>query len=359
MHVVIVGGGVIGTSLAAALGDRAEVTLLEREELGAGTTAASMAMLHRQQVPVSAYDQRLRRFAREEYDSLDVSPTRIGSLYVAESEAFAADLRETAADLAERGIETRYLEPAEIADFGINPSEVVGGIHTPEEGYFDPDELVARFAERARDAGVAIRTGVEVTDVEPAEGVVETESGSIEADAVVNAAGPWAPEVDRMVALEYPLRHTRGPILSLETGSDRPKPFSLFERGLYSRSRPGGLYVGRFATDFAEGERLDPDASLTVDDEFRREVEEFASTVPAIDGAPTAEEWVGVRTVTPDGRPLVGETGIGSYFVATGMSGLGVTLAPAVARLLADLLAEGTRDDLLDPLDPGRFAEGR
>ncbi len=121
MHVVIVGGGVIGTSLAAALGDRAEVTLLEREELGAGTTAASMAMLHRQQVPVSDYDQRLRQFAREGYDSLDVSPTRIGSLYVAESEAFAAELRETAADLAERGIETRYLEPAEIADFGINP----------------------------------------------------------------------------------------------------------------------------------------------------------------------------------------------------------------------------------------------
>lgn len=358
MRVVIVGGGVIGTSLAATLGNRAEVTLLEREELGAGTTAASMAMLHRQQVPVSAYDQRLRRLAREGYGSIDVSPTRIGSLYVAESEAFAAELRETAADLTERGIETRYLEPAEIAEFGINPSEVVGGIHSPEEGYFDPDELVARFADQARGAGVEIRTGVEVTDVDPAEGVV-TENERIEADAVVNAAGPWAPEIDRVVDLEYPLRHTRGPILSLETGSERPEPFSLFERGLYSRSRPDGLYVGRFATDFAAGERLDPDTPLAADDEFRREVEEFASTVPAIEGAPTAEGWVGVRTVTPDGRPLVGETEVENYFVATGMSGLGVTLAPAVARLLADLLADGTYDDLLDPLDPGRFADER
>jgi sarcosine oxidase, subunit beta len=355
MHVVVVGGGVVGTSLAAALGDRTEVTLLERGELGGGTTAASMAMLHRQQVPVSAYDQRLRRFAREEYGSLDVTPTSIGSLYVAESEAFAARLRETADALVEEGIETRYLEPAEVAEFGIEPDQVVGGIHTPEEGYFDPDELVERFAERARDAGVTIETGVEVTDVEPAEGVVAG-GERIEADAIVNAAGPWAPEIDRMVDLEFPLRHTRGPILSLETSSDGPEPFSLFERGLYTRSRPGGLYVGRFATDYDEGERLDPDTALAVDDDFRREVEGFASTVPAIEGAPTTEEWVGVRTVTPDGHPLVGETEVENYVVATGMSGLGVTIAPAVARLLADLLVDGARNDLLEPLDPGRFA---
>ncbi|WP_336345710.1 NAD(P)/FAD-dependent oxidoreductase [Halalkalicoccus ordinarius] len=354
MHVVIVGGGVIGTSLAAALGDRTEVTLLERGELGGGTTAASMAMLHRQQVPVSAYDQRLRRFAREGYDSIDGSPTEIGSLYVAESEGFAAELREAEERLNEEGVDTRYLEPVDLDEFGIAPSEVAGGMYTPEERYFEPEELVARFAERARDAGVEIRTGVEVTDVDPGEGVV-ADGERIDADAVVNAAGPWAPEIDHAVDLEYPLRHTRGPILSLETGADRPEPFSLFERGSYCRSRPEGLYVGRFATDYGEGERLDPDATLEVDDAFRDAVEDFASAVPAIEGAPTAEEWVGVRTVTPDGHPLVGETEVESYFVATGMSGLGVTLAPAVARLLADLLVEGTRNDLLEPLDPGRF----
>lgn len=355
MHVVIVGGGVVGTSLAAALGGRAEVTLLERGELGSGTTAASMAMQHRQQVPVRPYDQRLRRLAREEYGSFDVSRTRIGSLYVAESEAFAGELREVAEQLNGEGVETRYLEPADLDEFGIVPSAVAGGIHSPEEGYFDPDELVARFAERARAAGVEIRTGVEVTDVDPGEGVV-ADGERIEGDAVVNAAGPWAPEIDRMAGLEYPLRHTRGPILSLETGPERPEPFSLFERGLYCRSRPDGVYVGRYATDFADGERLDPDTSLAVDDEFREEVEEFASTVPAIEGAPATDEWVGVRTVTPDGRPLVGETEVEGYVVATGMSGLGVTLAPAVARLLADLLVDGTRSDLLEPLDPGRFA---
>lgn len=358
MHVVIVGGGAIGTNLAAALGNRAEVTLLERGRLGAGTTAASMAMLHRQQVPVSAYDQRLRRFAREEYGSLDVSPTRIGSLSVAETEAFAAELREATERLNEERVDTRYLEPAELEEFGIAPSEVAGGMYTPEEGYFDPEELVAAFAERARDAGVSIRTGVEVTDVDPGEGVVAGNE-RIDADVVVNAAGPWAPEIDRMVGLEFPLRHTRGPILSLETGADRPEPFSLFERGLYCRSRPEGLYVGRFATDYGEGERLDPDATLEVDDAFREAVEGFASAVPAIEGAPTMEEWVGVRTVTPDGHPLVGETEMENYVVATGMSGLGVTLASAVGRLLADLLVDGTRDDLLEPLDPDRFADGK
>jgi glycine/D-amino acid oxidase-like deaminating enzyme len=357
MHVVIVGGGVIGTSLAAALGGRTGVTLLERGDLGAGTTAASMAILHRQQVPVDPYDQRLRRFARERYEPVleDVASTRIGSLYVAETEGFAAVLRDAADDLTSEGIDTQSLEPDGVAEFGIAPEGIVGGIYTPSEEYLAADELVAWFAERARDAGATIETGVEVTDVDPVGGVVETSSERIEADAVVNAAGPWAPEIDHMVDLEFPLRHTRGPILSFETGPDRPKPFCLFERGLYCRSRPDGVYVGRFATDYADGERLDPDASLSVDDDFHESVERFACAVPAIEGASVTEEWVGIRTVTPDGRPLVGETRVKNYFVATGMSGLGVTLAPAVARLLADLLVDA-HDDLLDPLDPGRFA---
>lgn len=354
MHVAIVGGGVIGTALAAELAGRAEVTLLERGSLGGGTTAASMAMVHRQQPAPSEYDQRLRDLAWKRYEPHlpDLTHTRVGSLYVAETESFAAQLSEAAPVLCELGVETEYLGPEELSDFGVE--EGLGALYTPDEGYFEPDELVRQFAARARERGARIETGVEVTGIDPGERVeIATAEGAVTADAVVNAAGPWAPEIDRLVGLEFPLRHTRGPILSLDC-SRRPEPFTLFECGLYCRSHGEGLHVGRFATDFEAGERLDPNERLSVPESFREEVREFAETVPAIAGAEGIEEWVGIRTVTPDGRPLVGETEVGNYHVATGMSGLGVTLAPAVADLLADRLLGDDRE-LLEPLSPARF----
>ncbi|MCH7659657.1 MAG: FAD-binding oxidoreductase [Euryarchaeota archaeon] len=356
MHIVIVGGGVIGTALTAALSDRTEVTLLERGSLGEGTTAASMAMIHRQQPIPTNYDQRLRSLAWEQYrpDLDELTHTRIGSLYVAETETFADQLCEAAPALAECGVETAFLTDDDLSKFGID--EGIGGIYTPEEGYFEPDELVEFFAARARERGARLETGTEVTGIDPGEPVtVQTADDRIEADAVVNAAGPWAPAVDRLVGLDFPLRHTRGPILSFETGSTKPRPFTLFERGLYCRSHSEGLYVGRFATDFAEGESLDPDERRAIPEEFHEEVREFATAVPAIAENPILDEWVGVRTVTPDGRPLVGETSVEGYYVATGMSGLGVTLAPAVADLLSDQLS-GTDRELIEPLSPARFA---
>ncbi|MEM4779946.1 MAG: FAD-dependent oxidoreductase [Halalkalicoccus sp.] len=355
MHMAIVGGGVIGASLAAALAGRADVTLLERGVPGGGTTAASMAMVHRQQPVPREYDQRLRALARRKYEPhLDtLVHTRVGSLSVAETEAFADRLREAAPALCEYGVETEYLGGEELSAFGIE--NCLGGIYTPDERYFEPEELVEQFAARARERGANIETGVEVTGIDPGESVaVETGEGTVTADAVVNAAGPWAPEIDRLVGLDYPLRHTRGPILSFSCPK-RPEPFALFERGLYCRSHADGLYVGRFATDFEAGERLDPDASLRVPESFREDVREFAGTVPAIADREAIDEWVGVRTVTPDGRPLVGETDVEGYYLATGMSGLGVTLAPAVADLLADRLF-GADPELLDPLAPARFA---
>lgn len=357
MHVAIVGGGVVGTSLATALTGRtgiSEVTLLERGSLGGGTTAASMAMVHRQQPAPTEYDQRLRDLAWDGYEPhLDeLTHTAVGSLYVAESEGFAEQLREAAPALCEFGVETDYLDTAALSAFGVEVG--VGAIHTPDEGYFEPDELVERFSIRASERGARIETGVEVVGIDPGEEVgIDTSEGKLVADAVVNAAGPWAPEVDRLVGLEFPLRHTRGPILSFSSPID-PEPFTLFERGLYCRSHPEGLHVGRFATDFEAGERLDPDETLSVPESFREEVRELAGTVPAIREGEEIEEWVGVRTVTPDGRPLVGRTGVENYHVATGMSGLGVTLAPAVADLLSDRLL-GTERELLDPLSPARF----
>lgn len=346
MHVAIVGGGVVGTALAARLAAApdAEVTLLEREALGSGTTAASAAVFTWQDAHPSAFAHRLRERAWETYGPLVADGTldfeRVGALTVAETGSYAADLREAAATLRGFGLGAETLGADGLEARGVAGGAYRAGLFTPEEGYFDPGQVVAAFADRATADGADLRTGVAVTDVRT-DGAgalgVETADGSVEADAVVNAAGPWAPRVNGFVGVDAPLRHTHGPILVLEGGDPTERPFTMFESAKYLRPvGDDGAFVGRYETEYANGAPLDPDDADPVDDAFRAEANALVeSAAPDLRGATVADEWVGLRTVTPDGLPLVGETGVPGYFLAAGMSGLGVTFAPAVADALA------------------------
>lgn len=364
MHVVIVGGGIVGTTLAARLAaeDAVRVTLCERDALGSGTTSASAAIFMTQQPDPTAYDDRLRRRSWETYGPLvedgTLSYERVGQFTVAESAAYADHLRDAVAPLREFGYDAEWLDAADLPDFDLAVSDHVGALYTPTEGYFDVDELVQHFAQEARDRGARIREGDGVLDVRTdEEGVtaVETEAEVIPADAVVNAAGPWAVEVNDFVDVDAPLRHTVGPILVVE-GDEHDVPFAVFESKRYVRPvGSDGAYVGKYLTEYDDGEVLDSDAPTDVLEAFHDEAFDFlAASVPALADADVVDEWVGLRTVTPDGRPIVGESSVDGFYLAAGMTGQGVTLAPAVADVLAASIA-GDGSELGDHLAAGRF----
>ncbi|MFC7166360.1 NAD(P)/FAD-dependent oxidoreductase [Halospeciosus flavus] len=364
MHVVIVGGGVVGTAAAATLAEHpvTDVTLLERDDLGGGTTAASAAVFTTQQTLPRRVDHRLRQRAWETYEPAvergELSYERVGLLTVAESEGYAVDCRDAVDTLRRFGYDAEWVDAAEFDRFDLAGESAVGGLYTPEEGYFDTDELVAFFAERARERGATVRAGEGVTGLRTADGVVsavETENGLLRADAVVNAAGPWATRVNEFVGVEAPMRHTVGPILAVE-GAAHDLPFTIFESKHYVRpAGEAGAYVGAYRTDYADGERLDPDEPRAVDEAFRGAADALLDeSVPPLRDATVEDEWVGLRTVTPDGRPLVGETEVDGFYLAAGMSGLGVTLAPAVADVL-DAAVHGEESALLDVVRPDRF----
>lgn len=371
MHVAIVGGGVVGTAAAASLASAPEtsVTLFERDELGSGTTSASAAVFTTQQPHPEQSDDALRRRSWETYGSLvedgALSYEQVGHLTVAETEAYAETLRDAVGPLRELGYDAEWVEAERLPEFDLAADRARGALYTPEEGYFDVDELVEVLAAEAREAGAEIRTGDAVRDIQTdgdgaSEGdvtAVEADSGTVPVDAVVNAAGPWARRVNEFVGVETPLRHTVGPILVVE-GDDHDVPFSVFESKRYVRpAGDSGAYVGKYLTDYADGEVLDPDEPTDALDGYRAEAESFLqSAAPRLADADVVDEWVGLRTVTPDGRPVVGESEVPRFYFAVGMSGVGVTLAPAVA----DVLAAGIRGERLDgdpgaPLAPGRF----
>lgn len=367
MHVVIVGGGVVGTAAAATLAEdrETEVTLLERDDLGGGTTAASAAVFITQQTHPRTVDHRLRQRAWDTYepavDRGELSYERVGLLTVAESTGYAADCREAVDALREFGFDAEWVDTADFDRFDLAAGDAEGGLYTPEEGYFDPDELVGYFAERAREQGATVRSGEAVTGIRTADGVVsavETENGLLRADAVVNAAGPWASAVNDLVDVSAPLRHTVGPILVVE-GDDHDLPFTIFESKRYVRPvGDAGAYVGKYLTDYDDGEHLDPDDPREVGEAFHGDARSlFDESIPPLRDATVEDEWVGLRTVTPDGHPLVGETRVDGFYLAAGMSGLGVTLAPVVAELL-DAALHDEVDPLLDTVDPDRFDSG-
>ena len=348
MHLALVGGGVIGLAAATRLArDGHDVTILEKGSLGAETTSRSAAVFMWQEPYPSRFGFDLRGRSWETYGPLvddgRLSHNRVGALYVAESTDLAADFRAAAATLREWGHEAEYLDAVDLPKHGVEPDGYEGGLYSPGEGYFDPTEVVDCFAEDAREAGVDIREGTTVTDLRwDGDRVVgvETDDGDVEADYVVNAAGPWSPQLNAMADVSLPLKHTYGPILVLN-GDPGPLPFTMFEAKQYLRPLGnGGAYAGRYATAYDDGERLDPDASYEPDDAFRDEISELLDRITPLGEFEIREEWVGLRTVTPDGLPTVGHTSTPGFLVACGMNGLGVTLAPVVADVLANAVAD-------------------
>lgn len=364
--VIIIGGGVVGMSVAYHLRDEMEVALLEKSMLGSGTTAASIAQFTQHQDDPDTEEAERRRRSWAFYKSLVDDGAfgfdRIGTLHVASNDKELAAIEETPTSLERAGITATMVMPAELSRYGIDPETVCGGFFLPDDGVLDPGEIVQYFATEAQTSGVTVETGTAVTGVTVDQGRVtgvETTEGTYEAGTVVNAAGPWAPRIDEMVGISKPLRHTYGPILVLQSDADVTLPLTLFESGYYVREEGDcQLLAGKFATTYKEATMLDPDGShaAAAGEQFRLEIAELLSThMPSYAALDVTNSWVGLRTVTPDGRPLVGATDVEGYFHATGMSGYGITLAPVVGELLAERLTTGDVPRLLESLAPSRF----
>ncbi|WP_129116246.1 NAD(P)/FAD-dependent oxidoreductase [Halegenticoccus tardaugens] len=334
--------------------------------LGSGTTAASIAQFIEHQDNPDKEEAARRRRAWSFYDLLVDAGTihfdRIGTLHTASSEAELATIRVLATNLERVGITAELEAPTAMAHYGINPETIRGGLLLPDDGVFDPAEIVQYFPRGARAAGVTIETRTVVTDVRVVERrvrAVKTINGTVDAGTVVNAAGPWAPRVDRMVSVETPLRHTYGPILVLYAGEDTALPLTFFEGGYYLREEGDmQVFAGKFATDYEDATALDPGAShaAATNEAFHLEVADLlARHLPSLQSLDVMNSWVGLRPVTPDGYPLVGPTDVNGYVHATGMRGHGVTLSPVVGDLLAQLLTIGETPDLLRDYLPSRF----
>ncbi len=372
--VVIVGGGIVGSSVAWHLTQSGcrNVVVLEREtQQGLGSTGKSMGGVRAQfathvNIRMSLYS--IPVFAAfEEITGHPSGYKSHGYLFVATSQAHLDYLkrnyeRQVALGLKDVELISRDEVVRHIPQ--IRSDDVVGGSFCATDGFVDPYSVMKGFMTAACDCGATLVRGAEVTGMDvDARGVagVRTNQGNIASRVVVNAAGAWAAGIARMAGIDLPVVPLRRMLVPTEPFGEIPDRCPMvidMSTGFHFRPEGVGLLMA-----WNDPEET-PGYKTSVDPAF---VEKILTR--AVDRVPVFENlqvnpkraWAGLYEVTPDHHAVIGPApGVPGLYFANGFSGHGVMHSPATGRVTADLVLRGS-SDLLDAraLGAERFAEGR
>jgi glycine/D-amino acid oxidase-like deaminating enzyme len=376
----VVGGGIAGASVAFHLARRGmeDVTLFERGEVASETTQKSFALFG---MYGDRTQFRMKREAMALYNRLartnpEISFDRIGHLSVGTTDETrtkfkrAVEEGDAVGGIFATGSErtaVQYLDGDEIEERLFFPevgtSDVTGAVYRPGVGYIDQVALVTELLARAEDNGVQIRenTAVEQLHVEDGSVVGLTVNGErVDAESVVLAAGPWTPALAEKAGVELPVRHSLAPALVLDAGeSSQTLPSLKHHESNYNfrgNAADGTVWVGHHADGYEGGERIDPETvPSAVSSEVRKEAREvLAGLLPQHADAPVVDEWVGIRSLTPDGNPIAGWTSVDGLSVAA-FNSSGVQLSPAVGDVVAAQIADGVPTAYYEALSVSRF----
>lgn len=373
-RIVVIGGGVIGCSVAWHLAERAlgEVLLLERDRIGSGTTWHSAGNItwrpgERFDAAVLYALDMIRRLTEE--TGQDTGWLQTGRLFLAHGSAAIQRLEEYQRQAAGRGIASRMIDGKEAARLHplLQPGAVAAAWLNPLSGRVNPVDLTAAYAKGARARGARIIEGCAATGLSLRNGriaAVETAGGAIAADEVVVAAGLWsrgllAPagvHLAQWACEHFYVIAEVTPRLSRETVS-----FVAPEDLLYGREEVGNFLVGFFdekAKTIDAAALPDPFAFTLLPPDWDKVApyfEKAAAIFPCLATAPIRRFVNGPESFTPDDVPLIGPApGVPGLHICTAMNSAGVTCAAAAGHMIADAIA-GTKPRF----DPAPFAPGR
>ena len=368
--VVIIGGGVVGCSIAYNLARRGQrdVVVLERETVGSGTTSKAAGGIRAQfstetEIRFSLESLKVLQNFTEEF-GVDPGFKQIGYLFLVSDEK---DLRafETRIALQRRmGVEVTVIKPAEAKAIvpALRVDDLIAAVWGPQDGLAGPAEVTQGFAKRARELGARIVEGVEVMTVDVSGGRVHgvrTNQGDIAAPVVINAAGPTAARVARLAGVTVPVFPRRRHIFFTEPFPDLPGPVPLttdLASGFYFRKEMEQVLLSP-----GDVEDIGQDQIVPMDwGKLDETVTKAVHRLPMIERAKIAGGWAGLRPLTPDDHAILGPApGVEGFFLAVGFGGHGFQHSPATGRHVAAWIVDGKPAMDLTLFDPGRFAKGR
>jgi sarcosine oxidase, subunit beta len=364
-EIVVIGGGVIGASIAYHLACRgARVTLLERDGLAAqasGASAGGVRQLGRdpREMPL-AIASIARWQALEDELEADVAFVRGGQLRVCEREEDAASLRESVNVHRALGVDIQFVEGDDLCQVAPNLAPgIQWGMYTGNDGQASAPLTTRAFGAAAQRCGASIRTGVDVTRIVREGGRVvgvETSNGPIACDWLVLAAGVWTVPLAHQLDVELPLVTMALQMMAVGPGEPVLAPtVGAVGRKLSLKQVPDGEFVigGGWPGDLdATGHR-----GTTRLASIRGSIEHSTAILPLLAGLPLARTWIGLEALCIDEVPIMGALpAVGNVTVAAGFSGHGFALSPIVGQLLSELILDGSPSISLDAFHIDRFA---
>jgi glycine cleavage system aminomethyltransferase T/glycine/D-amino acid oxidase-like deaminating enzyme len=365
-NVVIIGGGIIGCSIAYHLGHMGckDVVLLERDELTSGTTwHAAGLMVTFGSLSETACEMRL--YGRDLYNRLEAETglstgfTPIGFIEAAGDRNRLEEYRRVAAFNRYCGIDVHEISPREIKDLFplAHVDDLLAGFYIKEDGRVNPVDATIALAKGARNQGVNIIEHVASTGITKKNGVVtgvKTAHGNIQADVVVNCAGMWARQIGDAAGINIPNQTAEHYYLITEEFDGIPKNMPILEDPShygYYREEVGGLMIGLFEPkcapwnikqipeDFSFGE-IDPDW-----DRMGPFLEKAMSRVPISKEIGIKMFFCGPESFTADLSAIIGEAPeLKNYFVTAGLNSVGIIMGPGLGKMMAHWIMNGKPD---------------
>jgi sarcosine oxidase subunit beta len=372
--IVIVGGGVIGVSIAHSLARRnaGRVVLLEKSYLGAGSSGKSGAIIRQH------YSNRLTAaMAQKSLRIFEQFPTAVGGppvfthagMVLVVNQRDRAGLEANVAMQQELGIKVQLVSPEELAEIDPNVrlAEDELAAFEAEAGYVEAVQVVASFAEAASQLGADIRQGVEVRAIlsEGAKVVgVQTNEGIYHCKTIVLATGPWAAQLAERAGFQLPVQACRTQVALFRRPVDsrrRSPVYGDFAQGLYFKPTHGEMiHAGSIAGEELD-HPVDPDKyDEGADSDWLPDVRQRLSRrYPAMHRCYGRGGYGALYGITPDWHPILDRCpGLEGLYCAVGFSGHGFKMSPIVGQLMTELIVDGGAASLdIAPLRLARFAE--
>ncbi|NOV16923.1 FAD-dependent oxidoreductase [Ensifer adhaerens] len=376
-QVVIIGGGIIGCSVAYHLTKLGwtDVVLLEQGQLSGGTTWHAAGLVG--QLRSHANMTSLIKYSTQLYSELEAETglatgwKNCGSVSVARSADRMTVLKRTAASARAQGVAIEVISPKEAQDLWpvMAIDDLAGAVWLPGDGKANPTDLTQSLAKGARNRGARIIERVRVTGIVTADGAVtgvETDQGAITAEIVVNCAGQWARKVGLMCGVSVPLHSAEH--MYIVTGriegvhSDLPVMRDP-DGYIYFKEEVGGLVMGGFEPEAKPwgmaGIPDDFEFALLPDDwdQFEILMQSALQRVPQLATSEVKKFYNGPESFTPDNNFMLGEAPeLKNFYVGAGFNSMGIASAGGAGRALAEWIVNGAPTMDLWPVDIRRFA---
>jgi len=376
-RVVVIGGGVIGASIAYHLGHLGwtDTILVERDQLTSGTTwhAAGLMVTFGS---TSETSTELRKYTRDLYSRLEAETglatgfKPVGFIELAADEGRLEEYRRVSTFNRYCGVDVHELSAREVAEMFplARTDDVLAGFYVADDGRVNPVDATMLLAKGARQTGVTIAQGVTVSDVVVKDGAVAavvTDHGTIECEYVVNAAGMWARQLGALSGVAIPLQAAEHYYLITEQMEGLDPSWPVIEdpgRFGYYREEVGGLMIGLFEPVCApwKVEGIPADSSFTsIQPDWDRMgpyVEAAMSRVPASFDTGIRTFFCGPESFTPDLQPIIGPAPeVLNYFVAAGLNSIGILTGGGLGRLVAHWIVDGDPGADVTGMHPARL----